>query len=507
MSKAVSSARVVSMDQFRGYTVAGMILVNFIGSFAVIHAVFRHNNTFLSYADTIMPGFHFAVGFSYRLTMLKRLQEMSWMAVYWSYLKRCFVLMFLSIMLFGIGEEFKKWEQFEKTPDALLPPKEEPTPLEQLKKGYDEATKKANEAKGALDNREAFEKLSPEEQEKVLAEAKVHHDAEQVKKAAEAVEAAKKRRDSWKDPAFRKTFFENWRVWIAQELKAGMWETFAIIGATQLVILPLVARSFWVRVIAMFAMGIGHAFLCYWFNWGFILGYRDNWMVELWKTGTSGSWDGGFFGPLSWSVAMLAGTIAYDLVMADTTRQKVALRLGGWGVGLMVLGYLLSCPTRLYDIGDGTYAPAKDPKNGERALSPVIPSFDSLGHRSVMSLLAEPPFVAPPPASERLQNYWMMSKKYPTLSFILSASGFSFLAYAVFVWLCDVWGLQLGIFRTFGLNPLLAYCIHEMIAHQLHKIMPRDAPLWYCVGGFILFFWATYACIRYLEKRNIFVRL
>ena len=39
--------RILSMDQFRGYTVAGMFLVNFLGGYAAIHPVFKHNNTLL----------------------------------------------------------------------------------------------------------------------------------------------------------------------------------------------------------------------------------------------------------------------------------------------------------------------------------------------------------------------------------------------------------------------------------------------------------------------------
>ena len=62
--------RIHSLDQFRGYTVLGMFFVNFIGYFAVTPAIFKHHNTYCSYADTIMPQFFFAVGFAYRLHVL-----------------------------------------------------------------------------------------------------------------------------------------------------------------------------------------------------------------------------------------------------------------------------------------------------------------------------------------------------------------------------------------------------------------------------------------------------
>ena len=68
--------RIVSLDQFRGYTVAGMLLVNFLGGFRRRYPpVLKHHNTYCSYADTIMPQFFFAVGFAYRLTFLRRRQR------------------------------------------------------------------------------------------------------------------------------------------------------------------------------------------------------------------------------------------------------------------------------------------------------------------------------------------------------------------------------------------------------------------------------------------------
>ena len=61
-----TSRRIVSLDQFRGYTVLGMFLVNFVGGFAACQYLLQHHNTFCSYADTIMPHFLFAVGFAFR---------------------------------------------------------------------------------------------------------------------------------------------------------------------------------------------------------------------------------------------------------------------------------------------------------------------------------------------------------------------------------------------------------------------------------------------------------
>ncbi|MEZ6151428.1 MAG: hypothetical protein R3C09_15005 [Pirellulaceae bacterium] len=59
--------RIQSLDQFR-YSVAGMFVVNFLGGLAVTHQVLKHNNTHFSYADSIMPSFIFACGYSYRMS-------------------------------------------------------------------------------------------------------------------------------------------------------------------------------------------------------------------------------------------------------------------------------------------------------------------------------------------------------------------------------------------------------------------------------------------------------
>ena len=69
-----TAGRIESLDQFRGYTVAGMFVVNFLGSFDATPVLLTHQNNFCSYADTIMPQFFFAVGFAFRLTFGRRAQ-------------------------------------------------------------------------------------------------------------------------------------------------------------------------------------------------------------------------------------------------------------------------------------------------------------------------------------------------------------------------------------------------------------------------------------------------
>jgi predicted acyltransferase len=112
-AEKTSPRRIASLDQFRGYTVAGMLFVNFLGGYQVVPAVFKHHNTYCSYADTIMPQFFFAVGFAYRLTFLRRLANGgAWPAVV-AVLKRNVELIVLGFVLYHLDGHVKSWSELE----------------------------------------------------------------------------------------------------------------------------------------------------------------------------------------------------------------------------------------------------------------------------------------------------------------------------------------------------------------------------------------------------------
>ncbi len=102
--------RMISLDQFRGYTVAGMLFVNFLGGFLAVPAVFKHHNTYCSYADTIMPQFFFAVGFAYRLTFLRRLASSGVGAAVMAVFKRNVGLILLGFVLYHLDGKYLSWD-------------------------------------------------------------------------------------------------------------------------------------------------------------------------------------------------------------------------------------------------------------------------------------------------------------------------------------------------------------------------------------------------------------
>jgi predicted acyltransferase len=405
-----ASPRITSMDQFRGYTVAGMFVVNFVGGLAAIHDVMKHHNTYFSYADSIMPSFMFACGFSYRLTVLRRLAQDGPFATYKRIVLRSLALVLVSLILFG-GEDFG----------------------------------------GSFRH---FSEMS----------------------------------------------VSSVRDFVAKIIKAEMWEVLAIIGVAQLVIMPVIAAGSRVRIATMVVFAVAHILLSYSFNYDFVNG-RANWMNAYFGVAKVKAWDGGTFGVISWAIPMLGGTVAYDLISAHGPRVA-GRRMLAWGFLLMVGGYLLSCLTMLYTL---------DQYNGlsrdKLVESPVLPPLENLRARPVHLLLADPPFVTPPPPEKRVPNYWMMDKRVVTQPFIWFATGFAFALYALFVFACDMGGLAIGLFRTFGQNPLAAYIIHHAVEHTVLTVVPGDSPLWWCLTSTLAFFLITYVFVRYLENQRIYLRL
>src|SRR5262245_24165289 len=171
----------------------------------------------------------------------------------------------------------------------------------------------------------------------------------------------------------------------------------------------------------MFSAG-AHVALSYWFNFA-------------WVNSDPVGIDGGPLGFLTWSIPALVGTLACDALVGEEAVRRPG-KLLAWSVLLMLVGYGLSCGTRLYDV------PPSEQNRAPRqfADSPVLPDFQRLRGRDLTSLLAEPPFVPSPGPQQRQQNYWMMSQRSGSLSYLTFAAGFSLVLYVLFYLACDVRG-------------------------------------------------------------------
>lgn len=442
---AAKPPRINSMDQFRGYTVAGMFLVNFMGGFAAIHHLLKHNDQgYFTYADSIMPSFIFCAGFSYRLTALRRFAEIGSLAATWSYFRRSLALVMVSVVMYTFNVE----------------PKD-------------------------VGNLTGF-------------------------------------------AAFMEFLF--------RFLKSGMWEVLSVIGVTQILLLPVINKSFFVRLLTLFGIMILHVLLAWSFNYNFSWG-QASWFDSIFGAHFVRPWDGGLFGPVGWAVPMLVGTLTYDVIAKRTPQYAWGILLLA-SLLLMAGGYLTNSLTRFYDVTPESQALTEqvradlqkqldDARNiqdpdqkryqvkaiesrlkflNNHAYDPVIPSPERL--KNAKFGWAELPFVIPPGPDKRLENYWMMNKKRTVaLPFTLFSSGFALFLYSLSIPLCDLGGLQIGVFRTFGQNPLAAYIIAHMTEHSILSLTDRNSSLNWILFCFGLFFLITYLMLRYLEKHKLFLRL
>ena len=297
--------------------------------------------------------------------------------------------------------------------------------------------------------------------------------------------------------------FSQWAEWsggslrefIAALLKARMWEVLAIIGACQLLLLPVIGKGTRFRMLALVALLVVHAGLSQWFNVHFVLA-QPNPLDALWGAAKVRAWDGGFFGVLSWSAIVLAGTIACDVV-ANASPAKAARQFLTWGSCCMVVGYGLSCLSTLYDVPIAS-APAAQ----AIAPSPVVPTET---HGTLT--FAEAPFTPIPPPEQRQVNYWMMSKRLVSIPFVLFAIGFVLNVLAAFVYACDQRSTELSVLRILGANALAAFLLHYVVAAALRPLLPDDSPLWMVILSLAVYLAITIGVMRALDRQRLYLRL
>jgi len=416
MAEPTASGRLASLDQYRGYTVLGMFFVNFVGSFAVIPLVFKHHNIYCSYADTIMPQFFFAVGFAYRLTLLRRLKSAGPRAAYLHVVQRNLGLLLLGFVIHHISGEAKTWA--------------------------------------------ALEALTLEE-------------------------------------------------FISRVVRRDLFQTLVHIAVTSLWVMPVIAAApVWRIAFACFS-GLLHLALSAWFYYSWVH--------------IAPGIDGGPLGFLTWTIPLLAGSLAYDVVSSGRTPGGKIKTMLGWGAILMVAGYLLSCIAsrpalrpepegvsfRLAELPFVPPTPMMGSAIAVQAWSEVAQqqSRQAIGAGPLPYILSAPQVAMAADMHRWSSNLWTMSQRAGSLTYLTFATGFALALYAVFYWLCDVRGWQLGVFRTLGSNALAGYVIHDFVADAFHPYAPADAPAWYILTITGLYFGVCYLFLRHLEKHKLFLRL
>src|SRR5262249_56934232 len=113
------------------------------------------------------------------------------------------------------------------------------------------------------------------------------------------------------------------------------------------------------------------------------------------------------------------------------------------------------------------------------------------------------PCLYPEAAEQRPMNYWLMSRHVGTPPFPLFATGLALGVYALLVQLCDVGGLRVGVLRTFGQNPLLAYIVHMNLGGAIASSWPEGGGWSLALARATLRFVSEYLIMRLLAWRPI----
>lgn len=114
-----TAGRVASLDQYRGYAIFGMLLVNFFGHYKTewvkelndswlkntLEFIFgqqlHHHGEYMTYADTIAPIFMFVVGIGMRLSWTRRVQHVEAPVARKAMAKRYFTLVLIAFTIYS----------------------------------------------------------------------------------------------------------------------------------------------------------------------------------------------------------------------------------------------------------------------------------------------------------------------------------------------------------------------------------------------------------------------
>jgi predicted acyltransferase len=293
---------------------------------------------------------------------------------------------------------------------------------------------------------------------------------------------------------------------IATYAKFDGWTILAIIGVTSLWVLPVIGRSARLRIGFLLGGLALHALATQIFYMDFMNGRPNPVDAFLGTVGVHGR-EGGPLGFLVWAVTQIAGSLAYDVVVRQWP-GRAARQLLFAGIALVAVGYGCSCLSSLYAVARGPQPVAYlYPETEQRTDSPVLPKFTDRSPREIRDYFSDPPFVPPPVERIRIWNYWMLSRRLAAPTFVLTSTGFGLLLYALLVVLCDAGGLQLGLLRTFGQNPLIAYLLDGLMGGVAEALVPEANGWPWALAESGLRFLLTYVPVRLLEWRRIYLRL
>jgi predicted acyltransferase len=102
--------RIASLDQFRGFAIFVMILVNYLGYFERIPETMKHPHYGMTFANTIAPFFLIAVGMGFRMSLKNRINLFGRWNSYLNAIKRYLILIIIGVVLYGPDPVCGMWD-------------------------------------------------------------------------------------------------------------------------------------------------------------------------------------------------------------------------------------------------------------------------------------------------------------------------------------------------------------------------------------------------------------
>jgi predicted acyltransferase len=102
--------RKLSIDQFRGFAIFTMIMVNYLNHFQVIPQTFKHPHYGMTFANAIAPYFLIAVGMGFRISFVKMVAKTGLRPAVIHSVKRYLILIFIGIVLCGPNLKCDIWD-------------------------------------------------------------------------------------------------------------------------------------------------------------------------------------------------------------------------------------------------------------------------------------------------------------------------------------------------------------------------------------------------------------
>ncbi|MBX3420798.1 MAG: hypothetical protein KF752_04495 [Pirellulaceae bacterium] len=430
---------------------AGMFLVNFVGSFAAVGALLptlKHWNNHCSYADTIMPQFLFAVGIGFRMSFVARRQRSGGSVDYGRIVRRILGLLLVALVIHQLDGHYGSWEQMTELGLWGI-----------LKNSFQQ---------------NYFQTLAHIGLASLWVVPVIGAGgwARLIYLVLSA--AAFSYLSSW--------WYYDW-VLTRPGIDGGplgfmTWSTPLLLGT--------LAYDWWQHrqrtapAIMLVAGGLS-----------MILGYGVSCLSTVTYPNSlpTGSGWADCLADYPWVRPAETASVASDAQAAPASHDRT-----WWN--------LLTIPAKEIPVASVRYR-----EHWVHARNAVWNEAKRAGGMPQTSVPADVPMEKWHQAGRRYLNMWTMNQRAGSWSYMLFGGGLSLVLLAACIVICDQWGWQLGMFRTLGVNALFAYILHGMVNSAVRPFVPNDAPLWYVFAGFGVSLGICYLVLRTLEKRNIIFRL